>query len=44
VRALLSPMLWFTLGVFGERIGNADLAEGATRFSGGATASATFRP
>jgi hypothetical protein len=44
VRAALSEMLWFSLGVFGERIGNADLVVGETRFSGGATASLTFRP
>jgi hypothetical protein len=44
VRGMLSPMLWFTLGIFGERIGNADLVADNTRFSGGATASVTFRP
>jgi hypothetical protein len=44
VRAALSEMLWFSLGIFGERIANADLLQGNTRFSGGATASVTFRP
>jgi capsule assembly protein Wzi len=42
LRAALSEALWFSLRVFGERIGNADFLEGNTRFSGGATASATF--
>ena len=44
MRAALSEMLWFSLGIFGERIANADLLQGNTRFSGGATASVTFRP
>jgi hypothetical protein len=44
VRAQLSEMLWFSLGLFAERIANADLVEGNTRYSGGATASLTFRP
>lgn len=44
LRAASSEMLWFSLGAFVERIGNADLVEGNTRFSGGVTASITFRP
>ena len=44
VRASLSEMLWLSVGLFAERIANADLVQGDTRFSGGATASLTFRP
>ena len=44
LRAMLSPMLWLSLGAFAERIANADLLVGTTRYSGGAAASLTFRP
>ena len=43
LRAPLSDALWLSVRLFGERIGNADLVEGSTKLSGGATASATFR-
>ncbi len=43
VRAVFSDTLGFSLRVFGERIGNADLVEGSTKYGGGAIASATFR-
>ncbi len=40
----LSPSWSARADAFGERIGNADFAVGATRYSGGATASLTYRP
>jgi len=43
LRAPLSYALWFSVRLFGERIGTADFVEGRTRYGAGATASATFR-
>jgi hypothetical protein len=40
----LAPSWWVAAGAFGERIGNADLAVGNTRYGGGATATLAYRP
>ena len=44
VEARLSAQWTLTAGAFGERIGNADLVPGATRYSAGARTALTFTP
>ncbi|MGZ6142144.1 MAG: capsule assembly Wzi family protein [Myxococcales bacterium] len=44
LEARLSAQWTLTAGAFGERIGNADLVPGATRYSAGARTALTFTP